>query len=130
MNVARSLAFAVLGLTCGPAQAAAKGPQAVALAEPAIALVAGQSAVHTEAQDQDGNRLDPGLFTWAVPAGVHLGIQQDALGWFLSAPAGAAAGAYQVLVQFNPNPALSPTVAIVIGRPPITGIKILPSPSP
>jgi len=130
VNVARSLvAFAILVLACGPARtAAAKGPQAVALAEPALALTAGGQALHVEAQDQDGNRLSPDPFTWAVPAGITLAIQQDATGWLVAAPAGAAPGSYAVLVQYNPSPALSPTVAIVIGRPPITAIKILPSP--
>jgi hypothetical protein len=125
----RTLALAAALLICANAQPApAKGPQAVALAEPAIALTAGGSAVHVEAQDQDGNRLSPDPFTWAVPAGATLAIQQDPLGWFLSAPAGAAPGVYQVLVQFNPNPALSPTVTITIGRAPVSAIKIIPSP--
>jgi hypothetical protein len=121
----RAAAFA-LSLLWANAQAA-PGPQAVALAEPAIAVTAGGAAAHVEAQDQSSNRLAPDLFTWAVPAGVALGIQQDSTGWIVSAAAGAAPGSYSLLVQYNPNPALSPTVVVVIGRPPVTAIKIVPS---
>jgi hypothetical protein len=135
MNRAQTAVAALALLICAIAQAGqppgqARGPQAVTLAEPVIALTAGGGPLHVEAQDQDGNRLAPDPFTWAVPAGLTLAIQQDPAGWQVAAPAGAAPGSYAVLVQYNPNPALSPTVAVVIGQPPITAIKILPSPAP
>jgi hypothetical protein len=108
------------------ASAAQPQPTRLTIAAP-IALVPGGGTLHVEADDQDGNRLAPGLFTWAVPAGATLGVQEDATGWLLSAPASAASGSYSIPVQYNPNPALTPTAMIVIGKP-ITAIRILISP--
>jgi hypothetical protein len=117
--------FAVLLLVSLTAASAAQ-PTKLTIAGP-IPLIPGGGTVHVEADDQDGNRLTPGLFTWAVPAGASLGVQEDATGWLLSAPGSAAAGSFAVPVQYNPNPALSPTAAIVIGKP-ITAIRIVITP--
>jgi hypothetical protein len=106
--------------------ASAAQPTKLTIAAP-IALVPGGGTLHVEADDQDGNRLAPGLFTWAVPAGASLGVQEDATGWLLSAPGSAASGSYSIPVQYNPNPALTPTAVIVIGKP-ITAIRIVISP--
>jgi hypothetical protein len=108
------------------ANAAQPLPTRLTIASP-IPLVPGGGTVHVEADDQDGNRLAPGLFTWAVPAGASLGVQEDPTGWLLSAPGSAASGNFSILVQYNPNPALSPTAAITIGKP-ITAIRIVISP--
>jgi len=94
----------------------------------AIALLPGGGPVHVEADDQDGGRVSPALFTWAVPAGAAIGVQEDATGWLLSAPLGAAPGNFSIPVQYNPNPALSPTASLAVGKP-ITAIHIVVSPA-
>jgi hypothetical protein len=123
--LALAAVLAPLAAESGPA----KGPAAPAVASlpGAIALVPGGGPVHLEADDQDGDRLLPSLFTWAVPAGAMIGVQQDATGWLVSAPQGAAPGNYAIPVQYNPNPALSPVAAIAIGKP-ISRITIVVSP--
>jgi hypothetical protein len=128
------LAAVVLALAAAPSSPAwAAGPpsrpSAITLAAsgPAIGLTPGGGPVHVEADDQDGNRLAPGLFTWAVPAGANIGVQADATGWLLSAPQGAAPGQVAIPVLYNPNQALSPTATVVIGKT-ITQIRIVVSP--
>lgn len=120
------LASAAIAVAGSPAK-----PPAITLAAtpaaPAIALVPGGGAVHVEADDQDGNRLMPGLFTWAVPAGAMIGVQEDQTGWLVTTPQGAAPGNYAIPVQYNPNPALSPTAAIAVAKA-ITAIRIVVSP--
>jgi hypothetical protein len=90
-------------------------------------VIPGGGTVAVEADDQDNNRLSPGLFTWAVPAGANFGVQETANGWLLSAPVGAVPGTWQVLVQYKPDPTLSPTASVTIGKP-ITAIKIVTTP--
>lgn len=92
-----------------------------------IQLVPGGGPVHAEADDQDGNRLAPGLFSWAVPAGAQIGVQPDATGWWLTTPLGAAPGNYAIAVQYDPNPALSPVASVVVAAP-ITRIRVVVSP--
>jgi hypothetical protein len=106
-------------------------PPAITLAAggPAIGLTPGGGPVHVEADDQDGNRLAPALFTWAVPAGANIGVQEDATGWLLSAPQGAAAGNVAIPVLYNPNQAISPTATVAIGKT-ISAIRIVVSPPP
>ena len=93
----------------------------------ALQLVPGGGTLPVEADDQDGNRLAPGLFTWAIPPGANFGVQETAAGWLLSAPTGAVPGTWQVLVQYKPDPTLSPTATVAIGKS-ITSIKIIVTP--
>ena len=93
----------------------------------ALQLAPGGGTLAVEADDQDGNRLSPAQFTWAIPAGADFGVQETASGWLLSAPRSAASGSWQVLVQYKPDPTLSPTATVTIGKS-VTGIKIVVAP--
>jgi hypothetical protein len=121
------VALLVLG-TAAYAGAPPKPPAAITMANGApLQVVPGGGPLHVEADDQDGKRLAPGAFTWALPAGADIGVQEDATGWLLSAPLSAASGTWAILVQFAPNPSLSPTATVTIGKA-ITAIKIVVTP--
>lgn len=134
----RAALLAALAAAAAPyGWAGSAKPPAITVAAPAITvgatpamigLVPGGGPVHVEADDQGGRRLEPRLFSWLVPAGAMIGVQEDGAGWLLSAPQGAAAGNYSIPVEFAPNPALSPTVLVAIGTP-ISKITIVVSPN-
>ena len=126
-TVALALPLLAAGLAGEAGQQAPASRISVAAAA-ALTLVPGAGPVHVEADDQDGNRIGPGLFSWVIPAGAAIGVQEDATGWQLTAPVGAPPGNFSILVQYNPNPSLSPTVSLAVGNP-ITGIRIVVSPS-
>jgi hypothetical protein len=127
----RTLLPLLLGLALASSSFAGPPPKpaaAITMASGApLQVVPGGGALPVEADDQDANRLTPGLFTWAIPAGANFGVQETAAGWLLSAPVGAVPGTWQVLVQYKPDPTLSPTATVTIGKS-ITAIKIVVAP--